>query len=109
MDRKRLLFCAAALLPVVAVCLLLIGYPRGPDPDIFPRRYREGVREVQVEGRWYSLVDETSSPLVRFVPPELSPGREIAHINQDGTVTVTSHVEASKRSGRGGVGYPYPR
>ena len=86
-------------------------FPAPPEeqPDSSPyRTFQTRRREVLVDGQWYPLVTSTRAKLVRFFPPELSRG-EIAHVNADGTVLVTSHTEAGKRShweANGNCGWP---
>lgn len=105
---KRPLLWAAACVPA-AVILVLLAWLKHEPARAFDTRERDGSKEVIVEGRWYPLVTSTRSPLLRFVPPELTPG-PVAHLNADGTAIITSHVEAGRRSGWDGVtpGYPKP-
>lgn len=72
------------------------------DPGIKEIRFHvkeaERGQYIFVEGMWRKVVEETTSPLDKFVPPTLEPG-DIIHINKDGTVLITDHIEATKRTG----------
>jgi hypothetical protein len=76
-----------------------------PAPRVVEVRAAGGRREAFVHGAWRPVVAATRSRLEAFEPPQLTPG-EVAHLNADGTVLVTSHVEAARRAAAGGGGWP---
>lgn len=102
---RRYFLPVLALLPSALVLLTLAWFNR--EAPRFEIRETATGREVRVEGRWYLLVTSTRSRLLRFIPPDLNlDGGDIAHLNADGTVLLTNRVEAAKRSGWSGDGWP---
>ncbi len=84
--------------------------PAPSQPRTFEVRAHNGRREALVRGEWRPVVDSTRAALDGFEPKDLTPG-EVAHLNADGTVVITSHVLAARRAeweAGGTHGYPHP-
>ncbi len=110
MNRSRLAVVSLSILFGVVLGWQLHAMLTPPPAAATPPRTFETLatddgRKVFVGGRWYPLVQSTKATLVELIPPTLTPG-EVAHLNADGTVLITSHTEAAKRQSMGGGAWP---
>ena len=115
---KNSQYCVVVVVAILAI--LAWSFWNRPAPTIYkpPTRMSAQGKEIFLktiehpDGHWYPIVNETDAKLLQLLPPQLEPGRDIAHVNTDGTVIITNHVEAAKRSGWESMhshGYPHYR